>query len=403
MNDDGNVHGISDYKKLSEMIPQKIRNYLGIICDVNILEKDQSHYLEIVVNRHSIPISFKGEYFYRTGSTLQVLRGQSLNEFILERTGKSWDEVIDNSSNPDYIDSKAIQSFKQGALLSNRLPGIENDSDIEILKNLKILKNKAIKRAGIILFAKDPKEFFTSAFIKIGKFGKSDTELEYQDIIESAGYLLPEKTIKVLLNKYIGTKIYYDGLQRIEKPEYPLEGIREIIMNAIIHRVYRTSPIQISVYSDKITFWNEGELPEGITINDLKKKHPSIPRNPLLADICFKGGRIEAWGRGTLKIVEENQKAGLREPKFELIAGGFSVTMYKDIYNEESLKEYALNLRQKEAVLLIKDIGEITNTKYQEKFGVSGRTALRDLSELVELGLLERKGEKKGTFYILKK
>lgn len=148
-------------------------------------------------------------------------------------------------------------------------------------------------------------------------------------------------------------------------------------------------------------FWYEGTLSEGLTLEDLRKKHPSIPRNPLIADACFKGGRIEAWGRGTLKIIESMKKVNLPEPKFEIISGGFSVTIFKNIYNEQALKEYGLSNRQMEAILFVKDVGEITNANYQEKFGVSERTALRDLRKLTDLGLLDRKGKKKGTFYIL--
>jgi ATP-dependent DNA helicase RecG len=104
------------------------------------------------------------------------------------------------------------------------------------------------------------------------------------------------------------------------------------LINAIIHRNYFGPPIQISLYDDKIMIWNVGELPEQITIEDLKRKHASYPRNPRLADVFFKGGLIEAWGRGTLKVINECREKGLPEPTIELMSGGIAVTLYKNFY-----------------------------------------------------------------------
>ena len=84
------------------------------------------------------------------------------------------------------------------------------------------------------------------------------------------------------------------------------------------------------------------------------------------------------------------------------MTGGIVVTIYKDIYNEKHLSQYDLNERQLEALLLWKSKAEITTSQYQEKFEVSDRTALRDLSELTEIGLLRKSGERKTTKYIYK-
>lgn len=92
MDDNGKVTGISDAKKLLEDIPNKVRDVLGIIVDVNLLEDDGAEYIGIVVPPYSNLINYKGQYHYRTGSTKQELKGTALNRFILQRTGKNWDE-----------------------------------------------------------------------------------------------------------------------------------------------------------------------------------------------------------------------------------------------------------------------------------------------------------------------
>jgi ATP-dependent DNA helicase RecG len=123
--------------------------------------------------------------------------------------------------------------------------------------------------------------------------------------------------------------------------------LREAIINALIHRNYiGGEPTEIRIYPDYLSVWNYGKLPEGVKIEQLKSSHKSIRRNKLIADIFFKADLIEAWGRGTLKIVEECQKAEISEPKFKEEFFGFSVYFYKDIYTEENLRKMDLNERQ---------------------------------------------------------
>jgi len=129
----------------------------------------------------------------------------------------------------------------------------------------------------------------------------------------------------LLRTKYLISKIRFEGIYRKEELEYPEEALREAIINAVIHRNYVGAHTQLKIYPDKLMLWNEGNLPKGVKIEDLKKNHLSKPRNELIADIFFKAGLIEAWGRGTIKITDECRKQGLPEPNFKEEFGGFSV------------------------------------------------------------------------------
>ncbi|WP_321373049.1 ATP-binding protein [uncultured Draconibacterium sp.] len=243
-------------------------------------------------------------------------------------------------------------------------------------------------------FGKNPCKFFINAFVKIGRFGQTDDDLRFQEVIEGNAFQLADKTLEVLDRKFFVSPISYKGLQRVESWEYPYEAIREVILNAIVHRDYMGAPIQISVYDDKLIVWNEGSLPEDLTFEDLKKKHSSRPHNPILASAFFKGGLIEAWGRGTIKIINECKKAGLPEPIIEYSSGGISVTILKNQFNEKNLIEIGLSARQIKAVEYLKENKSITNKIYQEICEVSKATATRDLTELIEkFKLLERSGE----------
>lgn len=249
---------------------------------------------------------------------------------------------------------------------------------------------------------KKPCRFYVNAYIKIGRFGKTDDDLKFQEVVESNAFELAEKTLSILDRKFLISAVSYEGLQRVEKWEYPYKAVRETIVNAIIHRDYTGAPIQISIYDDKIIVWNQGELPDGLTIEDLKQKHSSRPNNPILAGVFFKGGLIEAWGRGTISIINECKKAGLPEPIFKSEFGGISVTLFKDKFTEKYLREIGLNNRQITAVNYTKKNVFISNQVYQKICDTSDRTASRDLEFLTSLNIFKKIGEKKGTKYQLK-
>ncbi len=175
-----------------------------------------------------------------------------------------------------------------------------------------------------------------------------------------------------------------------------------MLLNAMVHRSYMGSFTQMHVYDDRLNLWNDGELPEGISLEALKRSHKSKPRNLLIADVCFKGGLIDAWGRGTISIINACKEAGLPEPEWIEEDGGFLVTLFKDKFSEEQLQQLGLNERQIKAVLYVKDKGKITNGEYQNLNETTTKTSFRDLEELLNLNVLQKLGENRGTYYELK-
>ena len=167
-----------------------------------------------------------------------------------------------------------------------------------------MLEDGQLKRAAIVLFGTDPSKFYANLTIKIGKFGDSDADLKFHEVIEGNLIQLKDRIGEMLNAKFFIHPIDFAGMQRVERDEYPVAAVREMILNALVHRNYMGAPTQIRLYSDSFSIWNDGSLPEGITEEDLKKVHRSKPRNPLIADVCFRGGYIDTWGRGTVKIIE---------------------------------------------------------------------------------------------------
>lgn len=386
-NDDGEVIGLKDAKSLMDLIPNKIRDLLGIICEVNLKEENGLHYIEIITKPYSVPVSLRGRYYYRSGSSKMELTGNELNEFLLKKAGKTWDDVIEEGCSVEDIDEDSIKTFLSDAAESGRMPSVEGLSKLEILEKLRLSKSGKLKRAAIILFGKDPNKFYPNILVKMGRFGSDDADLKFQEIEEGNLIKLLKNVSDQLNRKFFIRPINFEGMQRIEKGEYPVAALREMLLNALVHRNYMGSSIQMRVYDNKFTIWNEGNLPEGLELESLKTTHSSRPKNPVIAEVCFKAGYIDSWGRGTLKIYNSCKEAELPEPTIESRDGGILVTLFKTKFALEQLKKLGLNERQIKAVEFVKENITISNSIYQSLNSIGKTTATEELAQLVELGI----------------
>ena len=186
--------------------------------------------------------------------------------------------------------------------------------------------------------------------------------------------------------------------------EYPEDALREAILNAVIHKNYTGVHIQLSVYNDKLILWNQGKLPEEINIDTLIQKHPSIPRNKLIADIFFKAGYIEAWGRGIQKIIGGFVEAGHPEPLFKELGGGIQVTLFKKVTTEvveKVVEKVVENLtdNQKKIVDLIETNQHITARELALEVGISHRKIQENIAKLKDVGIIKRIGPAKGGYW----
>jgi ATP-dependent DNA helicase RecG len=407
VDDGGKAVGVKDIKKLIEDLPNKAMNFLAVVVSVEVGEEGGEQFIKITVPKSSAALSYKGKFYTRSGSTTQELKSSALQRLLLKANNLSWDEIGVDTADYDDIDKETVARFVIRATQHNRLPlGIDSTNIEQLFHNLKLLtEDGELTRAAVLLFGKDPTRFFRCATFKLGRFrGISSADLIIQDLIEGNLFTTFEQVINFLKSKYLLSPISYQGMQRVETLEIPDKAIREAVLNALIHKDYtgRTA-IMLRVYDPTVSIWNEGEL-EKLTIEDLSREHSSYQRNPLIADIFFRAGYIEAWGRGTLTIINEAAKGGLPAPAFEVYQGGLKVTFQrnlawspgeesKDEFGDESCKsDFCLSLRQQKAVDYVRENGSISNKIYQEINDVSKRTASRDLMELVQNQILERSG-----------
>ena len=415
VSDNGDVCGLQDAKKLMEDIPNKIVNSMGLVADVNLYEQDGRAYIGVIIDSSNIPISYKGKYYYRSGSTMQEMNGVSLQQFILKKMGRSWDDIINERATLDDIDRKAVEYFLRKGIEAQRISESElNSSTEEVLANLRLIDdNGGIKNAAILLFGKNPLKFIPSVRFKIGRFGIDEADLMFQDVIEGNIIQMADRVLEVLQAKYLISPVRFEGMQRYESLEIPKEALREILYNAIAHKDYTGPDIQIHVYNNQIEIWNEGILPEGYDEDVLYGKHSSKPRNRNIADTMFKAGFIDMWGRGYMKIREGFEKAGMSMPKVKNFCGGVQITIERSKFlqmsdtadnkesNVTSVSLVELTDRQEKICNMIRGNSRISVKEMSLVLSLAERTIKRDIATMQKKGILVREGNTSAGHWVI--
>ena len=396
VDDAGNVVGVKDVKKLMEDIPNKIQSGLGIVADVNKHTKDGKDYLEIKVDPSSFPISYHGEFHYRSGATKQQLTGIALTEFITKKTGVRWEDVTVDGITVDDLDAESFKIFRREALRSKRMTEAElNISNEELLSKLKLLSNGKLKRSAVLLFYGDPSIVQVGSFVKVGKFANGT--VEYHDDLEGSLISTADKVVDLIYLKYLKAKITYEHDRRVET--YPFAR------NAHNCYMYGT-PIQIRIEEEQIIISNRCILPEGWTAETLMQPHDSIPYNPDIANVFYRAGYIETWGQGIQKICDECTALGVELQKYEIIGTGLRVYFpalksalidQPKTPNRQGVgKDVGLEVGLAEKIIdLILEDPEIKMSEMAEKLEVTTRTIEREMKKLRESGRVIRVGGKR--------
>ena len=271
-------------------------------------------------------------------------------------------------------------------------------------------------KIAVLLFAENPEQWIQGAYIKIGYFGSSDSELIYQDEVHGPLIKQIDSAVELLYTKYLKALIDYEGIQRTETYMLPKEACREILLNAVNHKDYSKGiPIQISVYDDKIYIWNDGKFPEMLSVENIYEKHSSIPYNPKVADVLFKAGMIESWGRGFDKIKEECENNNTPLPEYELSERGIMVLCKPGEKYLKLLKKYGLGTKmekepqnepqnepQTKLLEIISSNPSISKKEIAEMLKVSPSTVKRLITALREQGKLDYEGSSKKGSWIIK-
>ena len=266
--DTGAAVGVQDAARLLEDLPNKIRNLLGLVVPVHLRREADSDLIEIEVEASPYPVTYRGKYYVRSGSTTQELSGTPLDAFLLRMQGRHWDGVPLPRVQASDLSAAALARFRVLAGRSGRVaPEWLDEPGAALLERLRLTDGAYLKRAAALLFHPDPEAFIGGAWIKLGAFGDNDADLRFQDEVHGPLLLQVEQVLEMLKAKYLKALISYEGLQRIETLQVPEAALREALLNAAVHKDYASSvPIQISVYPDRLLIWNAGQLPPDWTV-----------------------------------------------------------------------------------------------------------------------------------------
>ena len=411
VDDSKRIHGAKIGKNTIEDLTNKILTNTDpkIYPEITTATFENKDLILIKVEKfpYDVVLAF-GRPFKRVGKTTTRMSKDEYTRRILEIHKKKiyFDGQILEEARIEDIDENKVKAFVKKAKGRRNLAIDEEDDALSILKKLRLLKGNLLCNAGILLFGKNPQEYFPQASIKCIRFKGTDVASEMLDFKEIETDLLSEvEEVKRFIFNNISLRAWIEEgkIERQEKWEYPPKALREAIVNAIVHRDYRVpSKIQVRIFDDRIEIWNPGRLPEGWNTETLKKEHTSEPFNPLIARIFFWIGYMEEVGTGTNKIIKWCKDWRLPEPEFEVKSNNIVVVIRKSKLTPEYLDALGLSERDKEIIQILKEEKKITSSYLQRRYGVSRDTVNRWLNNLLDLGLIKRKGKGKGTYYILK-
>ena len=355
-----------------------------------------------------------GKFLVRRGSENVALRGDALDEVWVERKRPSFDDQLMRDATMDDLNPERVDWYLRRAAEERGLPA---DPSLPLEQNLVRLGavvqdgDRVMPRAaGLLLFGREPQRFLPQSVVRIARF-QGTSPMNFIDRLDCTG-TLPEMVDEaerfVKRNTRLAARI--TGFERREITEYPYPAVREAIANAVAHRDYwrRGVEVRISIFADRIEVQSPGRLPPPLTVATLGGEH--VLRNQLIARLLFNIRYIEDWNTGIQRMRRWMREHGLQEPVFEEIGQTFQVTFYGpgddilDLIPEAGvtdLRELGLNERQIEALrVMINEGKELTSQRYREMFGITKRTAIRDLNHLMLTGQAQRIGQGRNVRYI---
>ena len=362
------------------------------------------------------PYLLDGQIYLKHGDTISIADSEQTLRIINRKIsiGNSWERIPIYDASFDDVSLNVIEKFRLQLVADHRI--IKDASDVSIMRRLGFISSgNNITNAGVVVTAKNPTEFFPQSRIRVSVFGENDAlqnvQLYETNLVESV-----DPVVEFIYSLY-PQKIEINGMLHQNYERLPKVALREGILNAIVHRRYDDyqSFLRVNIYADHLEIVNSGQLPEGLTVDDLRKRHFSQLRNPDIANAFYVLRYIEAAGSGTLRIIEECKKNLCALP--EWIQGEDTVTLIfkadlpSDKNSSTAVVEHIISgltphvETQKQLMTIYKAIDNIGNIKVAEVQKLTGKSYVsckRYLQWLKEAGLIEYRGSlKTGGWFVV--
>jgi ATP-dependent DNA helicase RecG len=393
----------------------KIKTSPSIVADITLHTIEEKHISVISVIEYPIkPVSFKGKYYRRISKSNHLMGTDEIANEHLKTLNSSWDYFPDPYHTTEDISIEKVNIFlnKSGFQIKLGLTTLES------LAKLEMLRNGSLTLGAYLLFVKD---FCLISDVQVGRFKSPTTIIDSVSL--NSDLFAEVEEIMAFIKKHLMIEYIITGNpERIERFDYPIEAVREIVINMVVHRDYRDSSASIvKIFDDRIEFYNPGKLFGGITVNDLLSgNYSSKTRNKLIARAFKEVGLIERYGSGIMRIQKICDEYGVKKPLFEEWAQGFRVILFKekpskiiddldndlknDLENdlENDLGEI-LSERENNIIVEIKQNPKITQKELSKIIGISPKNIRIYIKRLKDKGFLKRIGADKGGYWLINK
>ena len=367
--DSGKIMGVADHNGLKSRLQATARSadppiaidvtsVGGVLC-VRIPEQ------------HGKPYSFGGKFFMREGANSQQMSREEIREFFFKEGLIRFDEMqCGNFHFENDLTEEKWAKFSQRA----RIP--EGLEPVSALENLHLLKAGEMTNAGAWLLADDITRYSLRAGVICAVF-RGGTKTHILDRREFAGDLFSifEDCMAYLQSK-LNTALIPHALGRDERLELPEGALREALVNAIVHRDYRsTANVQVHVFHDRLEIVTPGGLPAGMREEDLGAK--SVPRNPLLFGMFYRMGLVEQIGSGIRRIRQLCRDHGIAEPTIDVSENWVTTTFARQVEHAapQVPDKYPASTLQVRNLIRFLD-GERTRAEILHLLGLKDRTNL---------------------------
>ncbi|RKU13761.1 hypothetical protein C6501_09200 [Candidatus Poribacteria bacterium] len=408
VSDNREITGITIGKETLTDVANRISQAIDprVVMDVESVDVGGKSVLLVRITESSIkPVSVKGICYKRVGNSNRVMSPQEIAQMHLKSVGQTWDQLSVVSAGSNDIDEQKIQWYLTHREASRNVAQPQNMTVTDLLRNINcISEEETPTHAGILFFGKHPQKFFQNAQLRVVRFRGISVTHPVIDRLDCSGTLweiinVAEEFIRknIRLLSLRGSKSF----QRDDKFEYPLEALREAIINGLIHRNYQEpADVRVFIFDDRVEIINPGSFPEDVS------PHKPIhrPVNPILSQLMYDVGYVERYGSGIKMMQRLCKQSENKEPRFDLHPLETKVIFDSPI-QEMTIVEIDdisedLNERQKNALFHVVKNGQIVTKEYVEINRVSRGTAYVELRDLTDKGLLTVVGKGRGTKYI---
>ncbi|MCH9770267.1 MAG: putative DNA binding domain-containing protein [Gammaproteobacteria bacterium] len=402
VNDAGDITGLKVDNRLKSQLTDIARN-----CDpsipIQIISHKNNEVLEVKVPEGlDKPYRCKDGFFLRNGPSSQKLKRDEILAIIQTTNHLQFDNATNTRFHypQDFCASQLQEYLKRCEIGAS----FSVEDILLSLNTATYKKNKLVlNNTGVLFFAENPQLFFPESFITCVKYKTTDrfSIIDKKDFLGSPITQI-EQTMSFLMSHIpsevsIPTDSSNHLGRRKDIYDYPLVALREAIVNAVTHRdyLYTGSRVYVHLFPDCIEIENPGGLYFGLTMDKLGKR--SVRRNPLIADLLHRAKYIERVGSGF-----DRMKQSLKEnnnPDMDVVATNFfNIRFYPRIKKTALL---GLSNRQRQIYLIIKEQKKIAKKELALFLQVSDDTVIRELNQLINLGLIQKIGQGKATVYTL--